>query len=38
LLKREKQKFVINDPRASESGKNNLAVDYIHGRVGACKG
>jgi superfamily II DNA/RNA helicase len=30
LLKKEKNKFMINDPRAADFGKNNLKVDYIH--------
>ena len=30
LLKKEKNKFLINDPQASDRGKNNLKVDYIH--------
>ena len=38
LLKLEKSRFVINDPTADEKGKNNLKVNYIHSRVGVCKG
>lgn len=28
----------MNDPQANSKGKNNLAVDYIHARVGVHKG
>lgn len=30
LLRKEKNKFLVNDAHASEMGKNNLKVDYIH--------
>lgn len=28
----------MNDPKASSKGKNNLSVDYVHGKCGVCKG
>ena len=34
ILKNEKKRFVINDPSADTKGKNNLKVNYVHGRVG----
>lgn len=38
LLRKEKNRFLINDQRASETGKINLAVDYIHGQCSSvCK-
>jgi superfamily II DNA/RNA helicase len=30
LLCKEKKRFLINDPQASDLGKHNLKVDYIH--------
>ena len=30
LMKKERSRFIINDAYASEKGKNNLKVDYIH--------
>lgn len=30
LLRKEKNRFLINDPKAADIGKNNLKVDYIH--------
>jgi superfamily II DNA/RNA helicase len=35
LLKNEKNKFVINNQRASDTGKNNININYIHGRCTA---
>lgn len=29
-MKKERKKFIINDTKASESGKPNLKIDYIH--------
>jgi hypothetical protein len=31
MIKKEKKRFVTNDATASNSGKYNLKVDYIHG-------
>ena len=28
----------MNDPEADTKGKNNLKVDYVHGKCGICKG
>lgn len=37
MLKNEKNKFVINNQRASDTGKNNINVNYIHGQcTGIC--
>jgi hypothetical protein len=37
-LRKEKNKFVINDSNASDIGKHNLKVDYIHSLCTAtCK-
>ena len=30
MLRKEKNRFVINNPNASDFGKYNLKVDYIH--------
>lgn len=38
LLQNEKNLFVVNDPQASIKNKNNLAIDYVHGKCGVCKG
>jgi hypothetical protein len=30
IMKKEKNRFMMNDSKASEMGKINLKVDYIH--------